>query len=137
MRRRLWWLALALLVGGYAVVACTGYGSADRRTDRRPVDCHSGMVTLKVVSNHHADIRITLPGRTLRPAARGLGVTTYRVARSRLTGGGALHLEIARGGLQVGAPAPVPLVGHIECDVATLVIGAAIRQAILFGADVR
>ena len=87
-------------------------------------------VTVRVDNESSLDVRIVFGPYSPVRIADGFSRTTYEVPRAYLRY--AVRLEIARGGLQVGTPPPVPT-EQVVCNIATLVIGASPRYSVFYG----
>lgn len=128
MRFREKLLYIILFVGFTLAFTACGYGGQQNVGYQGPA-CQ-GDVTLHVVNDHSADIRVHLPGVTRRLVARGLKTTAFTVPRSRLRYD--MALTVARGGQQIGGPEIVDG-GTVECRDATLHIGTALWNSFFFG----
>ena len=94
----------------------------------------SALVTVHVQNRSSMDVEITFGSYTAARAAPGLTRTTYSVPRTHL--GGSIRLRIMRGGLQTGAPPRVPTEA-VDCNDATLIIGAQPQYSFFYGEELR
>lgn len=93
-----------------------------------------GTVTVHVDNKSSLDVQIAFGSYAPTRAAPGFSLTRYRVPRYHL--GNPIRLRIARGGLQVTTPPPVPT-EHVVCNDATLVIGSQLRYSTFYGEKLR
>jgi hypothetical protein len=92
------------------------------------------MVTVHVQNRSSMDVEISFGSYTAARAALGLTQTTYSVPRTHLDG--VIRLRIVRGGLQTGAPPRVPTEA-VDCNDATLIIGAQPQYSFFYGEELR
>lgn len=122
---------IVAVVVALAATAC-GYGgrAVPRAAQPAPEQC-GGTVSLHVVNENMADVRLFFPGWTHNTAIPGFSEETIRVPEESLKH--RIGLRAARGG---SGQAFVDG-GNVTCDDATLVIGSNIRISFFYGADVR
>jgi predicted alpha/beta superfamily hydrolase len=113
-------------VAGLILLGCaTGRSVAqDEPCERRST------VTVHVNNTSSADVQITFGSYRPARAALGLSRSTYSVTRANLRN--SIQLRIARGGLQIGTPPPVPT-EDVICNDATLIIGPDLRSSFFYG----
>jgi predicted alpha/beta superfamily hydrolase len=113
-------------VGLILLAGATGRGLAQEQCERRAT------VTVHVDNTSSTDVDITFGSYRPARAAPGLSRTTYNVSRTNLRG--SIRLRIARGGLQIGTPPPVPT-EDVDCNDATLIIGPDLRSSFFYGSQ--
>jgi hypothetical protein len=91
-------------------------------------------VTVHVDNQSSMDVQISFGAYTPGRAAPGLTRTSYQVGRTYLQSD--IRLRIARGGLEVGTPPPIPT-EFVVCNDATLIIGPRPRFSFFYGDLVR